>query len=240
MLYSIIGIPLCLIVLTDIGKVFTRGLKSMWSYLRRFVTAAKVAAKTDSKAEGEGKTAGKTSGSATPSGSLTPAVSRQNLYKRKKDEEDIYVVDDEFNLPPIIAILIAIVYMLFGVILYRQWEDWSYLESFYFIFVSLSTIGFGDVLPDQPQYFLATSMYLLIGLSLVAMVINVIMEALGFGITKAKHTVLDVGKTIGLPLESLLEDPKEEEVEVKKPTSLPPTRQATPSRSIPARNGAKK
>ncbi len=240
MLYSIIGIPLCLIVLTDIGKVFTRGLKWIWSYVRRFVTAAR-AVKTDSKAEGDGKTSGRVSGTATPSGTLTPAVSRQNLYKRKKGEEEDYIVDDEFNLPPIIAILIAIIYMLFGVVLYRQWENWSFLEAFYFIFVSLSTIGFGDVLPDQPQYFLATSMYLLIGLSLVAMVINVVMEALGFGITKAKHTVLDVGKTIGLPLESLLEDPKEEvEVEVKKPTSLPPTRQATPSRSIPSRNGAKK
>lgn len=33
--YSIIGIPLFLIALTDFGKLFTRGIKFLWSFVRR-------------------------------------------------------------------------------------------------------------------------------------------------------------------------------------------------------------
>ena len=34
-LYAIIGIPIFLIVLADFGKLFTRGIKFMWAYVRR-------------------------------------------------------------------------------------------------------------------------------------------------------------------------------------------------------------
>lgn len=33
--YSIIGIPLFLIILTDFGKLFTRCIKFVWSFVRR-------------------------------------------------------------------------------------------------------------------------------------------------------------------------------------------------------------
>ena len=113
---------------------------------------------------------------------------------------------DEFNLPPIVAIAITIVYILIGAAIYCQWESWDYLEAFYFIFISISTIGFGDVLPEHPKYFLASSIYVLVGLSLVAMVINVIMEVVSSTIHKAKTTVEEVGKSIGIPLPDLDED----------------------------------
>lgn len=34
-LYAIIGIPLFLILLADFGKLFTRGIKFVWAYVRR-------------------------------------------------------------------------------------------------------------------------------------------------------------------------------------------------------------
>lgn len=33
--YAIIGIPLFLILLADFGKLFTRGIKFVWAYVRR-------------------------------------------------------------------------------------------------------------------------------------------------------------------------------------------------------------
>lgn len=33
--YAIIGIPLFLLALTDFGKVFTRSIKFLWSFVRR-------------------------------------------------------------------------------------------------------------------------------------------------------------------------------------------------------------
>ncbi|ESO07021.1 hypothetical protein HELRODRAFT_77067 [Helobdella robusta] len=81
-----------------------------------------------------------------------------------------YAVDDNFNLPPIVALAIAFVYIFFGAFIYTRWENWDYFESFYFTFISLSTIGFGDVIPDHPLFFLSSFVYVGIGLSLIAMV----------------------------------------------------------------------
>lgn len=35
MVYAIIGIPMFLILLADFGKLFTRGMKFLWAYVRR-------------------------------------------------------------------------------------------------------------------------------------------------------------------------------------------------------------
>lgn len=35
MAYAVIGIPMFLILLADFGKLFTRGLKFVWAYVRR-------------------------------------------------------------------------------------------------------------------------------------------------------------------------------------------------------------
>ena len=113
--------------------------------------------------------------------------------------EDVYVpyeVDDNFNLPPIVAITIAFLYTLLGAFMYTLWEKWSYLEAFYFTFISLCTIGFGDVIPAHPKYFLLTSVYLLIGLALLSMVIHVVMESVSVTIDRAREGVVHVGQKI--------------------------------------------
>lgn len=50
-------------------------------------------------------------------------------------------IDDEFNLPISLALFILIAYILCGAAVYSLWEDWSFFESCYFVFVSMSTIG---------------------------------------------------------------------------------------------------
>ena len=97
-----------------------------------------------------------------------------------------YETEVVLNLPVPIAIGIVFLYICIGAGLYKIWEPWSYLESFYFIFISISTIGFGDITPNHPRYFLASSLYVLFGMSLVAMTITVIMEALATTVFTAK------------------------------------------------------
>ncbi|KAG7330065.1 hypothetical protein KOW79_006287 [Hemibagrus wyckioides] len=71
-------------------------------------------------------------------------------------------------------------FLLPAVILCLVEKDWSFLESFYFCFISLSTIGLGDYLPGQTHSRAArqalefvTSCYLVLGL----IVLLVVMES---------------------------------------------------------------
>lgn len=50
-------------------------------------------------------------------------------------------VDDEFNLPVSIALMILSLYMTAGAILFTVWEPWDFTDSFYFVFISMSTVG---------------------------------------------------------------------------------------------------
>jgi hypothetical protein len=59
-----------------------------------------------------------------------------------------FEVDDEFNLPISVAIVILLIYIFVGAVIYWMWETWSFFESFYFVFISMSTIGFGDFVPQ--------------------------------------------------------------------------------------------
>ena len=208
MVYGLIGIPLCLVVLADLGKLFTRYIKFLWAFLRRFYytgTCVKIRQAEAIRAVGRNiddmgdklvEVGGKLD-------KLSPLDSKDKAReKEKKAEEETEEIDDEFNLPPIVAILITVVYIFCGAVMYKLWEDWTYLEAFYFVFVSISTIGFGDVLPEHPTYFLASFIYLLVGLSLVAMVINVIMIVVSDTIDRAKETMISVGKkTVGINLD---------------------------------------
>lgn len=57
-------------------------------------------------------------------------------------ELENYEIDDEFNLPISLAFALLISYMLCGATLYCAMEDeWTFFEAFYFVFISISTIG---------------------------------------------------------------------------------------------------
>lgn len=45
--------------------------------------------------------------------------------------------------------LLVLILMLFvGALLYLQEEQWNFLEGVYFCFITFSTIGFGDLVPN--------------------------------------------------------------------------------------------
>ncbi|VIO98831.1 Uncharacterized protein BM_BM3727 [Brugia malayi] len=145
MLYAIVGIPLVLSILDDLGKLLTRCLKTPW-YLTKC------------------------------------GCRRLSRYCTKQTMTEIWELDAEdkrdleiFDLPIPIAISVVITWIFICSATFCLWEkDWDYFVAFYFFFISLSTIGLGDITPTQPKYLLMLFIYIIIGLSLVSMCINLI------------------------------------------------------------------
>lgn len=46
------------------------------------------------------------------------------------------------------TLLVLIVMLFVGAFLYLQEEEWNFLEGVYFCFITFSTIGFGDLVPN--------------------------------------------------------------------------------------------
>ncbi|XP_064601820.1 TWiK family of potassium channels protein 18-like isoform X2 [Liolophura sinensis] len=183
-IYAAIGIPLAMIVLADLGRRITRGLKFLWAFVRRYYYTGYCRRVNfplkDSRSQSYDINTDPEENRAVANGTeVRPGV---NMYYG-------YEVDDQFNLPITVAVLVIVIYLLFGAGMYTIWEEWNYLEAFYFVFISLSTIGFGDVLPAHPKFFLLSSVYIFIGLSLVSMVINVAIEFFSQTIDRAKEHI---------------------------------------------------
>lgn len=89
------------------------------------------------------------------------------------------------TVPLTISLTVMVSYMVGGAVLFQQWEtDWDYLDGSYFCFISLSTTGFGDLVPGDKinsssgveLSLIFCSMYLIIGMALIAMCFNLMQE----------------------------------------------------------------
>lgn len=81
-------------------------------------------------------------------------------------------------VPISICILILICYITSGAALFHELQKWGVLESLYFCFTALSTIGFGDLQPKDEVGMYAASAYIIVGMAIVAMCFSLIQTEL--------------------------------------------------------------
>ena len=56
----------------------------------------------------------------------------------------------ELELPIPVGLLLVVGWMLLCSALFHLWEEeWDYFTGFYFFFISLTTIGLGDITPTK-------------------------------------------------------------------------------------------
>ncbi|XP_034825248.1 TWiK family of potassium channels protein 7 [Maniola hyperantus] len=73
------------------------------------------------------------------------------------------------------AVGFLFVYLSAGAGLFKMWEDdWTFYDGFYFCFITMTTIGFGDLVPKRPKYMLLCTLYILIGLALTSTIIELV------------------------------------------------------------------
>eukprot|EP00095_Tigriopus_kingsejongensis_P012239 maker-scaffold87_size395581-snap-gene-1.13 protein:Tk12239 transcript:maker-scaffold87_size395581-snap-gene-1.13-mRNA-1 annotation:"t family of potassium channels protein 7 isoform x4" len=139
--------------------------------------------------------------------------SEEELYM---DQFDLLDMDDKdpndlhnVTVPILLSITVMVSYICGGAVLFSGWEGWSILNGSYFCFITLSTIGFGDFVPGASLgdssssdgesglsglinlQFMFCSMYILLGMAVIAMCFNLMQEKVVVGVTS-------LGKKLGI------------------------------------------
>ncbi|NXM76516.1 KCNKI protein, partial [Serilophus lunatus] len=75
---------------------------------------------------------------------------------------------EKLDVPIVLMVLVIFVYISCAAALLPKWErNLDFQEAFYFCFITLTTIGFGDTQLEHPKFFLFLSLYLIIGMEIV-------------------------------------------------------------------------
>ncbi|KAH7730523.1 Protein TWK-39 a [Aphelenchoides avenae] len=122
-------------------------------------------------------------------------------------------------MPVSVGIITVILFIAGGAILFAIWEDWNFFDGAYYSFITLSTIGFGDIVPGQSldegsqEKLVVCALYLLFGMALIAMCFKLMQDDV---VQKARW----LGQRIGIIVkeessESESEFDEDEEYEVE-------------------------
>ena len=125
-------------------------------------------------------------------------VTKMDAMTLADDVFDIDESEEKVTVPICVCLLIIATYVIAGAILFTLWEDWDPLTGSYFCFITLSTIGFGDIVPgtdmkewSSQEKLVLCSLWLAFGLSLLAMCFNLMQE-------EVKGKCKWIGKKVGL------------------------------------------
>lgn len=69
-------------------------------------------------------------------------------------------------------LITTVAILLIGTVAYHYLENWSWLDAFYFSFITLTTIGFGDFAPRTDEGKIFTIIYITIGVGIILTFIN--------------------------------------------------------------------
>ncbi|KAK0417768.1 hypothetical protein QR680_013197 [Steinernema hermaphroditum] len=171
--YAIVGIPLVLAILSQLGKSLTDWVTEGWQRYLKWMKKLKIRKRRKQSTMRRATVA--ITEEKLEEGLLSPEAKRKVVV----EVEDVFGDEDEEpesrTIPISIALAICVGYICACAGLFCIWETrWTFFESLYFFFISLSTIGLGDVVPDHPHMLIPMFWLVIIGLSIVSMVLSVI------------------------------------------------------------------
>nr|XP_046257978.1 potassium channel subfamily K member 18 [Scatophagus argus] len=74
------------------------------------------------------------------------------------------------DVPFVLIIFIVFAYIFLGGLILPLWEtEFKGFDPYYFCFITLTTIGFGDIVPNHPKYFMLTSLFIIVGMAIMSM-----------------------------------------------------------------------
>ena len=153
MIYAIFGIPLMLLCLANIGSTMADAFRFIYcnvccSYCtmvkkRRNLRALK-------SVELSHNTTSSLSSSPTLTSNSLPPVSSNNIANQPSTNVVEFVDNSNVDyrrttIPISVTLSLLSSYLFLGAILFSEWENWSFLDGAYFCFVTLATIGLGEI-----------------------------------------------------------------------------------------------
>lgn len=169
-MYAIIGIPLMLLFLTNIGDVMAKIFRFMyarsirlkyrmilWHKRRKAAKIRRANSLVSRITRGSARSGGsggnridqhrlKTDSSADSfmanvAGDFEDLLSAQAQLEQLEVKETVEAQLQRVTVPLSLVLLTMLGYLIAGSILFTIWEGWTFLDSFYFCYISLTTIG---------------------------------------------------------------------------------------------------
>ncbi|ETN87231.1 Ion channel [Necator americanus] len=140
-LYALFGIPMMLAVLNVIGKALFGQAQTSYIFVRRLFRRRLRHLKRSRDME--------------RSGTIETMTTDDTQGMKQNPVEDLSHVDETGlfeTFPMSLAILLVFLYMFLCSFVFSIWEQWDFFTAVYFSFISMSTVGFGDVIPGHPRY----------------------------------------------------------------------------------------
>ncbi|CAJ0567057.1 unnamed protein product, partial [Mesorhabditis spiculigera] len=189
--YIMIGIPIFLIILKDVGRLMSRGPPQILQAPEKLADCRDDGADTQILTVVQGPGISQFQQTlkidlGTESEALATEEKEQRILalngRSKIEKAELDPVKQnrlnqraEMSFPIPIALAILSMWILFSAALFCIWEtEWGYLTSVYFFFVSISTVGLGDIYPSKPDMMIFNFILILVGLALLSMCFNLI------------------------------------------------------------------
>ncbi|CAI2349264.1 unnamed protein product [Caenorhabditis sp. 36 PRJEB53466] len=180
-LYALFGVPLILITVADIGKFLSENIVQLYTWYRK----------------------------------LRDKCSKKQKYsvisnkddRNKEGELNLDHLENYISIPIFLIVTILLSYITLGAVILSMWEGWDFFSGFYFSFITMTTVGFGDIVPLKREYYILDLCYIIIGLSITTMCIDLVgiqyirkMHYFGRAIKDARFALVNVGgKMVHVP-----------------------------------------
>lgn len=111
-------------------------------------------------------------------GPLSRSMSCPELNRQPRSKKPFVIWDftglgedmDKLDVPFLLIIVFVFAYVLLVSLILPLWEtELKGFDAFYFCFITLTTIGFGDIVPKHPNYFMLTSLFIISGMAIMSM-----------------------------------------------------------------------
>jgi len=201
-LFAMIGIPFTLSVIADVGQIFATLVSLVWGKIKPILMPIMEYAKQlkknmakrkrkrsrmrsggssnkppvgierDSEAQG-------LDGEAGPGGTGDGKEDDESSEEEEEEEDPMASAGIGANIVmAFLALASLAIFLSVGSYLFTNYEDWTFFEAFYFCFITMTTIGFGDMVPsisaDKTSYMFMCMIYILVGLAFTSTIIELV------------------------------------------------------------------